>query len=53
MFENSFGEFKRSKTQVFEWHKAFSAVPENMKNLPHAKKLKKHFLKILMLASER
>ena len=36
MLQKYFGESTLSRTQVFEWHKAFSEGREIVKNLPHA-----------------
>ena len=36
MFQKCFGESTLSRTQVFEWHKAFSEGREVVENLPHA-----------------
>ena len=36
MLQKCFGESTLSKTQVFEWHKAFSEGREVAENLPHA-----------------
>ena len=36
MLQKCFGESTLSRTQVFEWHKAFSEGREVVKNLPHA-----------------
>ena len=36
MLLKCFGEFTLSRTQVFEWHKAFSKGREVVENLPHA-----------------
>jgi len=36
MLQKCFGESTLSRTQVFEWHKAFSEGREVVENLPHA-----------------
>ena len=36
MLQKCFGEPTLSRTQVFEWHKAFSEGREVVENLPHA-----------------
>ena len=36
MLQKCFGESTLSRTQVFEWHKAFSEGREVIENLPHA-----------------
>ena len=36
MLQKCFGESTLSRTQVFEWHKAFSEGREIIENLPHA-----------------
>ena len=36
MSQKCFGESTLSKTQVFEWHEAFSESREVVENLPHA-----------------
>ena len=36
MLQKCFGESTLSRTQVFEWHKAFSEGSEVVENLPHA-----------------
>ena len=36
MLQKYFGESTLSRTQVFEWHKAFSEGREVVENLPHA-----------------
>ena len=36
MLQKSFGMSTLSRTQVFEWHKAFSEGREVVENLPHA-----------------
>ena len=36
MLQKCFGESSLSRTQVFEWHKAFSEGREVIENLPHA-----------------
>ena len=36
MLQKCFGESTLSRTQVFEWHKAFSKGREVVENLPHA-----------------
>ena len=35
MFQKCFGKSTLSRTQVFEWHKAFSEGREVIENLPH------------------
>ena len=39
MLQKYFGESTLLRTQVFEWHKAFSESREVVENLPHAKYL--------------
>ena len=36
MLQKCFGESTLSRTQVFEWHEAFSEGREVVENLPHA-----------------
>ena len=36
MLQKCFGQSALSRTQVFEWHKAFSEGREVVENLPHA-----------------
>ncbi|XP_053990042.1 protein GVQW3-like [Hylaeus volcanicus] len=36
MLQKCYGESTLSRTQVFEWHKAFSEGREVLENLPHA-----------------
>ena len=36
MLQKCFGESTLSRTQVFEWHKAFNECREVVENLPHA-----------------
>ena len=35
MLQKCFGESTLSRTQVFDWHKAFSEGREVVENLPH------------------
>ena len=58
IFQKCFGKSSLSRTQVFEWRKAFSAGREVIESLPllmtrMSTKLKKQSLKIDVLASER
>ena len=65
MLHKCFGQSTLSRTQVFEWHKAFSEGREVGENLPHAsrpstsvnddnvEKVKKIVLENLALALER
>ena len=39
MLQKYFGESTLSRTEVFEWHKAFSEGREIVENLPHASRL--------------
>lgn len=39
MLQKCFGESTLSRTQVFEWYKAFTESCEVIENLPHASRL--------------